>query len=415
MGGVGGSEVQEVQSDGEAKPIYLDYNATTPIDKEAADAMLPFLYSEFGNPSSSHAYGQRAKAVVESARAELAALIGCHPSEIYFTSGGTESNNWAILGTALHAREARGGGVQGVHIVTSAIEHPAVLEPCRYLERHHGFDMTVVGVDSQGLVDVDAVREAVRDDTMLITVMHANNEVGSIQPLAEVAAVAWERGIPLHTDASQSVGKVPVDVGTLGVDMLTIAGHKFYGPKGVGALYIKSSHRLCKFMHGAGHERGMRAGTENITLIAGLGAAARIARRGLQQNMEHMVRMREALVRELTPPLDGVRYLINGPQDALKRLPNTLSISIEGVSASDVLHDIETDVAASAGSACHAGTSTVSSVLKAMNVPVEFALGTLRLSTGKPTTQAEVTEAARIIAQSVRKYTTSSKQQSTSN
>lgn len=371
-------------------PIYLDHNATTPIDREAADAMRACLTETFGNPSSAHAYGWAAREAVEAARLQVAALLNALPEEIIFTSGGTESNNTVIRGIA----EAR--GKQGGHVITSAVEHPGVLEPCRWLAAR-GFRVTVLPVDAAGRVDPADVAAALSDDTILVTVMLANNEVGTLQPVAEIAALAHARGVPVHTDAVQAMGKVPVDVRALGVDYLSVAGHKMYAPKGVGLLYQRQGTHLPPFMLGAGHERGRRAGTENVLEIVGLGVAAEVAARDMADNVAAMRRTRDRLYRALTDRLDGVRR--NGNPD--HGLPNTLSLGFEDVQANVLLERIRDRVAASAGAACHADEVTLSPVLAAMQVPVAYAAGTLRLSTGKSTTDAEVDEAAAVIVEAV--------------
>ena len=372
------------------KPIYLDYNATTPHDPEVIDAMRPFLEEEFGNPSSSHLYGRAPqKAVVESRR-QVAALLHCRPEEITFTSGGTESNNHAIIGIA----DAYGD--KGNHIITSRIEHPAILEVCGYLEKN-GMEITYLPVDGQGMVSVAAVEAAIKPHTILITIMHANNEVGTLQPIAEIAKIARERGVLLHTDAAQSVGKIPTAVDELGVDLLSMAGHKVYAPKGVGALFIRDGVRLPPFMHGAGQESGRRPGTENVLEIVGLGKACEIAGRDLNRNMTHMQQMRDRLFRGLTDSCGSVR--VNGHLQ--KRLPNTLSISFEGLEANRILDHISSRVAASAGAACHSDTIEVSGVLKAMDVPLNWAKGTLRLTTGRGTTEADIDRAVEVISKAV--------------
>ena len=371
-------------------PIYLDYNATTPIDREAADAMLPYLYAHFGNPSSAHPYGRAAREAVEQAREQVAALLNAAPAEIIFTSGGTEANNTVIKGVV----EARAG--EGRPIITSAVEHPAVLEPCRVLAAR-GCDVTVLPVDGQGRVSPGDVRAALRDDTVLVSIMLANNEVGTVQPVAEIAGLAHERGALVHTDAAQAVGKVPVDVRALGVDFLSVAGHKVYAPKGVGALYVREGVALPKFMHGAAHERNRRAGTENVLEIVGLGRAAEVAGRDLEQNVAAMRAARDRLYEGLRARVDGLRR--NGDPD--HGLPNTLSVSFQGVQANVLLDRISARVAASAGAACHADQVTVSTVLAAMDVPTEYAMGTLRLTTGKLTTREEVDAAVEAIAQAV--------------
>jgi cysteine desulfurase len=374
------------------KPIYLDYNGTTPHAPEVVAAMRPFLEVEFGNPSSSHWYGIAPKQAVESARKQVAGILNCRPQELFFTSGGTESNNHAITGTA-RALRARGN-----HIITSAFEHPAVLEVCRYLEKD-GFETTFLPVTADGLVDPAEVEKAIRPATILISIMHANNEVGTIQPLAQISQIAKEHGIVMHTDAAQSVGKIPTDVQDLGVDLLSVAGHKVYAPKGIGALYIRPPLKPEKFCHGAGQERGWRAGTENVLEIVGLGKACEIAARDLQRNMAHMQRLRDRLHKGLTAELTGAR--LNG--HSVKRLPNTLSLSFKGVEANRILEEIGLEVAASAGAACHSDTVEISHVLEAMKVPLEWAKGTLRFSVGRMTTTEEIDKAIEIVTRAVKK------------
>ena len=371
-------------------PIYLDYNATTPHDPEVIEAMRPYLEEHFGNPSSSHWYGRKTREAVETARAQVAALLNCTPSEILFTSGGTESNNYAIRGIALARRS------HGKHIITSQIEHPAVTAVCERL-RQQGFEITYLPVDEHGLLSVDAVEKAIRPETILITLMHANNEVGTIQPVEEAAQLAKSRGIAFHTDAAQSAGKIPTNVSALGVDLLSIAGHKLYAPKGVGALYVRTGLVLDRLMDGAGQEGGRRPGTENVLEIVGLGQACEIALRDLAANREHMRRMRDRLEAGL---LERVAYVsVNGHPD--KRLPNTLSASVEGVDANALLSAVEESVAASAGAACHSGQVHVSHVLQAMRVPEEWARGTLRFSTGRMTSEADTDAAVAVIADAV--------------
>jgi cysteine desulfurase len=378
----------------EMKSIYLDYNATTPVDPEVIEAMLPYLYEHFGNPSSTHPYGVLAKNAVKNARLQVATMIGCNPSEIIFTSGGTESNNYAIKGVAL-AYRARGN-----HIITSAVEHPAVLEVCGWLEQQ-GFRITVLPVDEYGMVSPADLEKAIGEDTLLVTVMHANNEVGTIQPIAELAHIAHQRGALFHTDAAQSVGKLAVDVKELGVDLLSIAGHKVYAPKGIGALYVREGLRLEKLLHGAWHESGRRPGTENVLEIVGLGKACEVAGRDLEKNMELYRSMRDRLHQKLKERLTEKMLHLNGHPDA--RLPNTLSLSFFKIQANQLLEDIAEQVSASAGAACHADQVDVSSVLKAMQVPVEWAMGTVRFSTGRSTTAEEVDKAVGVIIEAVQK------------
>ncbi|MDZ7315276.1 MAG: selenide, water dikinase SelD [candidate division KSB1 bacterium] len=371
------------------KPIYLDYNATTPVLPAVKEAMLPFLDERFGNPSSTHPYGTTARLAVEEARRQVAELLRARPEEIYFTSGGTESNNWAIKGCAFS--EGRRSG----HIITSAVEHPAVLEVCDYLEQQ-GFRITRVPVDAYGMVDPADVEKAVRADTFLITIMHANNEVGTIQPIAEIARIAEKHGLLLHTDAAQSIGKIPVHVDELGVDLLSIAGHKLYAPKGVGALYIRRGTRLAKFMHGAGHERGQRAGTENVAAIVALGKACELAGAELEERMAKSNRQSGRLAQALLD-MPGVRR--NGhPQQCL---PNTVSLSFYGLDANTILSALD-QIAASAGAACHAADVSISHVLQAMNVPIDWARGTIRFSLGVPTTDEEIERAIDLIQSVIR-------------
>jgi len=372
------------------RPIYLDYNATTPHDPEVVAAMRPFLEEEFGNPSSAHYYGSRPKQAVIKAREQVASLLNCQPEEIIFTSGGTESNNFAIKGCAESFRH------KGNHIITSQIEHPAVLEVCDFLETS-GFEITCLPVDEYGRVNVADVEAAIKKETILISIMHANNEVGTIEPIAEIAELAKKHDIVFHTDAAQSVGKIPVDVDRLGVDLLSIAGHKVYAPKGVGALYIRRGLKLAKFMHGAGQEMAVRPGTENVLEIVGLGAACEIAERDLAKNMKHMQAMRDRLYEGLKNSCDQVK--LNG--HAQQRLPNTLSISFLGLEANRILDAIGSEVAASAGAACHSDTVQISGVLKAMKVPLKWAIGTLRLTTGRMTTTGDIDRATQVICGAV--------------
>lgn len=373
-------------------PIYLDYNATTPHDPEVIAAMRPYLEEAFGNPSSGHWYGSIPQAAVKKARYRVSALLDCRPEEIVFTGGGTESNNHGIKGVAYAYRD------KGNHIITSRIEHPAILEVCKYLEGD-GFEVTYLPVDEQGLVRVSDVAAAITSTTILITVMHANNEVGSIQPIAEISGLARNHDILVHTDAAQSVGKIPAEVDTLGVDLLSVAGHKIYAPKGIGALYVRNGVELAKFMHGAGQESGWRAGTENVLEIVGLGKACEIAQRDLVKNADHMQAMRDRLYEGLKKECEQVR--LNGHPN--QRLPNTLSLSFHDREANRILENIGLDIAASAGAACHSDTVEVSHVLEAMNVPVVWAKGTLRLTTGRHTTEDEIDQAIRVISDAVRR------------
>ena len=384
----------------EQPPIYLDYNATTPIDAAAAAAMTAAI-PLFGNPSSSHSPGVAAKAAVDTARRQVSQLIGCEPDELLFTSGGSEANNHAIFGAVHAAAVAAGSGDSPLpHVVTSRIEHPAVAEPLKFLAADGRCTVSYVGVDSDGVLLLEELRAALRPETCLVTIMFANNEVGSVQPLAECAAAAHSVGALFHVDAAQAVGKVRCDVGELGCDLLTVVGHKFYGPKGCGALYMKggaaTAKRVTNLIFGAGHERGLRAGTENVILVSGLGAAAEAASRGLAADAAAMQARRDELHEALVEGLGAEGVLLNGPAE---RLPNTLSVSLVGVDTNELVRLLSADVCCSTGSACHSGEHTVSATLQAMGVGRERALSTLRLSTGKHTTAAEVARAAeRLVA-----------------
>jgi cysteine desulfurase len=359
--------------------IYLDYNASTPIDSAVVAAMSPFLEGHFGNPSSGHWAATAAKAAIEAARGQVAGLLGCHHDEIVFTSGGSEANNMALKGLG-HALQAKGD-----HIITSAVEHPAILTPCEFLSKR-GYRVTLLPVDRFGRIDPDDVRRAITSKTILVSIMHANNEVGTIQPIEEIGRITHDHGVLLHTDAAQSVGKVPTDVNRLGVDLLTIAGHKIYAPKGVGALYVRRGTPLEPLIHGAGHEGGRRAGTESALLAVGLGAACTLA-----CNLGAMERVRALRDRFWEMLLDrfGDRIVLNGHPDC--RLPNTLNVSFVGHLGSEVLSELH-GVAASTGSACHSGRIELSPVLKAMQVAPEIAMGAIRFSLGRGSAQTEVDE-----------------------
>ena len=395
------------------EPIYLDYNATTPLDPLVQEEMKPYLDLYFGNPSSSHNYGTKAREGVMLARKRVADMLNCHADEIIFTSGGTESNNFAIKGVATSLRS------KGNHIITSAIEHPAVTEVCTYLQKQ-GFEITWVEVDPFGMVNPAEIRQAIRPETILITVMHANNETGTIQPVSEIASIASEQGVLFHTDAAQSIGKIPVDVQELGADLLSVAGHKLYGPKGVGALYVRRGVSLEKLIHGAEHEADRRAGTENVNGIAGLGKAAELvtshqspvtshqspvthpqstdvslraeAASKAKQQRSNPQALRDRLHEGIKKGIPDVR--LNGHPD--KRLPNTLSLGFPDVDANLLLAAMK-GVAASAGAACHAGEEAMSGVLAAMHVPYSFAMGTIRFSVGRMTTEKEIDSAIEII------------------
>jgi cysteine desulfurase len=366
-------------------PIYLDHNATTPLLPEVVDAMLPFLREHFGNPSSGHVYGQRARSAVAKARAQVASLLGCDESEVLFTSGGTEANNLAIRGV-MQATKGRG------HIVTTVIEHPATERPCAWLESQ-GVRITRLPVDEHGRTRLEAARAAITVGTSLVTAMHSNNETGVLQPIAELAALASEVGALVHTDAAQSVGKVPVRVRELGVDLASIAGHKLYAPKGIGALYVKRGTPLEPLLLGASHERGLRPGTENVASIVGLGMACEIAARDLEAMSERTRALRELLWERLSASIPGLA--LNGHRE--QRLPNTLNIRFPGVMGRAVLEGAP-HVAASTGSACHDGHETASAVVLAMGVAPREAVGSVRLTLGRGTTEHEVLAAAEALA-----------------
>src|SRR3990172_1903404 len=358
--------------------IYLDFNASTPIAPEAVEAMRPFLTDHYGNPSSLHWAGMPAKDALEKARTQVAGLLGCDPTEVVFTSGGSEANNHAIKGIFLANRD------RGDHIVTTAVEHPATIEPCRFLERSLGAKVTVLPVDRYGMVDPDDVRKSITLRTILITVMHANNEVGTIEPIPEIAAISREAGVVFHTDAAQSVGKIPTGVEELGVALLSVAGHKVYAPKGIGALYIREGTKVDPFVHGAGHEGGRRAGTENVLLAVALGAACEVARPwvGMPQTRSLRDRFWDGL-----KEIFGEDITLNG--HPAERLPNTLNINLAGRVGAEILAKMP-GVAASTGSACHAGSVTLSPVLAAMGVPPGEGMGAIRFSLGRTTTWEEL-------------------------
>ncbi|MCG3148706.1 MAG: Cysteine desulfurase IscS [Verrucomicrobiae bacterium] len=361
------------------KRVYLDYNATTPVDPRVAEAMWPYLQELFGNPSSLHTFGVNAKQAVETARAQVAGLIGSHADEIVFTSGGSESNNTAIKGVAFTLRQ------QGYHVITTTIEHSAVISPCQFLERL-GFFVTYLPVDRNGMVSVRDVEAAIRPTTILISIMHANNETGVIQPVAEIGKLARSRGILMHTDAAQSAGKIPVRVDDLNVDLLTLAGHKFYAPKGVGAFYIRRGVEIDPLIHGASHESGRRAGTENVPLIVALGKACELATDELDSRYAHVVTLRDYLYDNLKKMFGDKLHLNGHPTE---RVPNTLNVSFEGYTAPELLQKLP-EVAASTGSACHAASLEMSHVLKSMGVPERVGYGAVRFSLGQWTTTGDI-------------------------
>ena len=371
------------------QPIYLDHNATTPVLPEVVEAMLPYLREHYGNPSSGHAFGRRAREAVESGRAEVAALLECDANEVVFTSGGTEASNLAIRGVA-EARDDRR------HVVTSVIEHPATEEPCAWLQEH-GWRVTRVGVDAGGRVSAEDVRTVVSDDTALVTIMHANSETGVLQPIAAISQIAHAAGSLVHCDAAQSAGKVPVRVHELGVDLLSLVGHKLYAPKGVGALFVRRGTPLLPFTRGAGHEGRLRPGTENVAAIVGFGVACRLAKRDLEAEADRVQALRDRLWERLVAAVPGIQ--VNGHMAG--RLPNTLNVRFPHASGSALLAAAP-EVAASTGSACHDGQEGASAVVLAMGVPMSEARGSVRLTLGRHTTGEEVDRAAEALARAWR-------------
>jgi len=360
--------------------IYLDHAATTPTHPEVVKAMLPYFTDAFGNPSSIYSYGQEAKGAIEEARKKVADLIGARDEEIVFTSGGTEADNQAIKGVA-YANESRGN-----HIITSSIEHHAVLETCKFLEKR-GFDVTYLPVDESGMVDPGDVQKAITNKTILISVMHANNEMGTIEPIAEIGRVARKAEIYFHTDAVQTVGHILVNVNELGVDLLSMSAHKLYGPKGVGALYVRKGSRLTPFMHGGEQERRQRASTENVPGIVGFGKAVELARQEMSQEAERITYLRDQLIKGLLERIDHVR--LNGHHT--KRLPSNVNVSVEYVEGESMVLNLDLEgICASTGSACSSSSLEPSHVLLAMGLPHELAHGSLRFSLGKWTTEEEI-------------------------
>jgi len=371
------------------KRIYLDYNATTPIHPAVAGEMNKYIYEYFGNPSSGHWYGRKAHEGVEKARCRVSILLGCNPEDIIFTGGGTESNNYVIRGVAETFKN------KGNHIITSVIEHPAVIKPCQYLEKK-GYKITYLPVDRYGMVNPDDFKKAIRPSTILITIMHANNETGTIQPIKEISRIARSKKILVHTDAAQSVGKIPADVNELGVDFLTVAGHKLYAPKGVGALYIRRGIKIQPLILGAGHESGRRAGTENVIGIAGLGKACEILEKTMLKNSDRIKKLRDRLYRKLMNA--GLKIKLNGHFE--RRLPNTLNVSFIDVDSNKLLNKIP-HIAASTGSACHSNVKEPSGVLTAMCIKPEDAFGAVRFSLGMWTTEEEIDLAIRAIKSAI--------------
>ncbi len=360
--------------------IYLDHNATTPTDKRVLEVMLPYFCDDFGNASSLHRFGQRAHVALEDARTQVASILGAEEKEIVFTSGGSESNNHAIKGAAyLHQDKGR-------HIITCAVEHPAVLNTCEHLQKR-GFDVTYISVDKRGMLDLNNLEDAIRKDTILVTIMHANNEVGTIQPIAEISKLVEKRGVLFHTDAVQAVGKLETDVNKLGVDMLSLSAHKLYGPKGVGALYVRSGVELMPLIHGGYHEKGRRAGTENLPGIVGLGKACEICMAEMKEESKRLTMLRERLWQGFSSRISETVLLGH----STKRLPGTLAVSFKYVEGESVLLNLDLEgIAVSSGSACASGSIEPSHVLIAMGVPPELARGGIRLSLGRGNTEEQI-------------------------
>ncbi len=372
-------------------PVYLDNNATTPVDPEVIKLMTKCLKEYYGNPSSGHKKGLAARKVIDNAREHVAHLIGAKPDEIIFTSGGTEANNMAIMGTAMRYKSG--------HIISSCIEHPSVLHPLQFLESHN-FRVTYLPVDRHGIVSPDDIKNHITKKTRLITIMHSNNETGAIQPISEIGKIAREKGITFHCDTAQSVGKVPVLVKRLKTDLLTIVSHKFYGPKGIGALYKREGIEMTPIMFGASHEMGLRPGTENLPSIAGLGKACELAKKEMKQRVSSLKAVTLYLYKELRSQIPGIK--LNG--HLTKRLPNTLNLSFPGIQGSLLLDRLKNDIEASTGSACHAGTHTPSSVLKAMGLSDAEALSAVRLSLGKNTSEQQIKKAVKAIVKTYRSF-----------
>jgi cysteine desulfurase len=378
--------------------IYLDYNATTPVDPAVLDAMLPYLRSHFGNPSSAHAFGRLANDAVDNARRQVAELLGAEPDEIVFTGGGSEASNHALKGAVFATlRGIFGRWAKDAHIVTSAVEHPATLESCEFLKRL-GCRVTVLPVDRFGTVSLDAAKKALERGATIVSVMHANNEVGTIQPIRSLSELAHRHGALMHTDAAQSLGKITVDVRELGVDLLTVAGHKLYAPKGIGVLYVRRGVKLEPLIHGAAHEQGRRAGTENVPYAVALGTACEIARLSLPEATQRLKRLRDRLWERLRERF-GDQVTLNGHPE--ERLPNTLNVNFLGEYGGDLLERTP-EIAASRGSACHAGSVTLSPVLKAMGVSPREGRGAVRFSVGRYTTEEDIDRAVEALAQTSR-------------
>ena len=365
----------------EKRRLYMDYSATTPVKQEVVDAMMPYFTETFGNASSFHGFGRDAKNVLDKSRAQVASLINAKSNEIYFTAGGTESDNWAIEGVAF-ANKAKGN-----HIITSKVEHHAVLHTCEYLEKHHGFEVTYLDVDAEGRIRVEDVENAIKDNTILITIMFANNEVGTIQPIKEITEIAHAHGALMHTDAVQASGNIPVDVKDLDVDLMSMSGHKIYGPKGIGALYVKKGIKIHNFIHGGAQERKKRAGTENIPAIVGYGKAAELAKNNMEHHVTELTRLREKLLNGIVETIPHVK--VNGHRT--DRLPGNANVSFEFIEGEGILLLLDQlGIGASSGSACTSGSLDPSHVLMALGLPHELAHGSLRLTVGDFTTEDDI-------------------------
>jgi len=375
------------------KKIYLDYNATTPVRAEVLEAMLPYFKDKFGNASSIHGFGRDAKVALEEAREKVAEIIGASSNEIFFASGGTESDNLAVKGTVFANRK------KGKHIITSKIEHHAILESCKFLEKE-GFEVTYLPVDSRGLVDPEDLNKAIRNDTTLVSIMYANNEMGIIQPIEELSKIAKEKGIYFHTDAVQAIGKIPIDVQKLGVDMLSMSGHKIYGPKGVGAIYIRKGVRITPLSHGGHHERSRRAGTENLPAIVGFAKALELVVGEMENQNKHLKNLTEVFYKKLVESIPDV--ILNG--DFNRRIPNTLNLSFKGVEGESIILSLDMkEVAVASGSACTSGTLEPSHVLSAMGVDPAIAQGAIRFSFGRDNTTEDVEYVAGVLPEIVQR------------
>ncbi len=387
-----------ISQENKMRRIYLDHNATTPVHPEVLEAMLPYFGAEFGNPSSAHRFGQRARQAVESAREAVAGLIGARSSEIVFTSGGTEADNTAIFGGMGHAlRTQRKSAASPPHLITTAIEHDAVLNACRALESR-GVCVTYVPAGRDGIVSPDAIRAAIRPETVLISVMYANNEIGTLQPVEEIARIAAEAGVLLHTDAVQAAGKIAVDVKRLGVDLLSLSGHKFNGPKGAGALFVKRGVDIDPVLYGGPNERGRRAGTENVAAIVGLGKASELAHRELGERSAYFSELRDRLETGLLARISGAR--VNG--DSARRVPNTSNLMLPGVESESLIIALDlAGLACSAGAACSSGAVDPSHVLTAIGLTAAEARASVRLSVGRTNTREEIEEALNMIPAAV--------------